>query len=325
MKYGFMLTEVLVAAAIASLLSVSLFFIWGQINSAVRSAENRVHLYERILLVKEQLDRDITSICVPESRPYEKKKNEEKESKEKKAPEEVDPSSKLVPKIFFAQNRDHHFDHMTFLTSNAMQVYWSDKVGGAKPLIARVQYRLEKEKNSKKDSYVLYRQEAYTIDYDQFEKKNEEEVRSYALIHGIHQMKCTYLQEVVVQQESQKKSTQKKEVKTELKVLDAWDLEKELSATDSLIRPVPRAVQITLSLWDDAKERTHNVQYAIPVPIEILEKQTEQKSTESAPALTPQVAPSGLETSSVVTNTLNTQIDVTLTATRVVPAQIHKE
>lgn len=281
MKAGFSLVEVLVAASVASLLSIALFLCWGQIQKSVVKSDNAISITDRILLLQRQFEQDFMGICLPVSRPYKKSEEKEAASGEKKP--------KLVERVFYATTQTgDSLETLTFLTNNPMQVYWSDRVGGARPHIARVQYKLKKDesKKDKKISYTLYRQEKYALDLDDFNKEGKGGVRSYALITGIKELKLTYWQEVqtkTVRQDQGDRGENEKEnskIVKDIKKISAWDLEKEKQTKDVFIRPIPTMIKIELNLWDMQKKKSYAYTSMIPVSIYVPNPEEEQKKKE---------------------------------------------
>lgn len=65
MKQGFTLIEVLIATAIASLLMVSLFFSFDQINNSVRKASDTVDMFDAAMLVDQIAFNDISGAFIP--------------------------------------------------------------------------------------------------------------------------------------------------------------------------------------------------------------------------------------------------------------------
>lgn len=326
MKKGFLLVEVMIATAIASMLGMALFMSWDQINRAVVSADDTVNTFDRMMLIRKQFEQDFMGMCLPVSRPYIKEKEEPAAPQQgaTPAPQPGNPAQKdaqkkekpkLVERVFYALNKGEIFESLTCLTNNPLQVYWSDRVGAARPRIARIQYRLEQDpKTEKKPSYTLYRQEAYTLDLDNFKKDSDKAVRSYVLITGIKELKLTYWQEVQVAHEVKDKEADKaapvpkpgekpaqkeakKEWKKELKKVTVWDLEKNPPAKDTFIRPIPTMITVELVLWNMQKKKSRSFVFLIPIPIHI-ENPEKKDSNEVAAAQetepakpTPEAAP----------------------------------
>lgn len=278
MKSGFSLIEVLVASAVASMLTIALFLSWGQVQKSVIKVDNTISINDRILLLQRQFEQDFMGICLPISRPY--TKPEKEEAVAPAAGDEKKP--KVVERVFYATTQTgDNLETLTFLTNNPMQVYWSDRAGGVRPRIARVQYTLKKDETKKEKtvSYTLYRQEKYTLDLDDFTKEGKDGVRSYALISGIKELKLTYWQEVQTKKEGEGDKNKPKIVK-DIKKIAIWDLEKEKPNKDVFTRPIPIMIKIELSLWDMQKKKAHAYVAMIPVLVYVPNPEEEQKKKE---------------------------------------------
>jgi type II secretory pathway component PulJ len=306
MKTGFALIEVIIAATIASMLSVALFLSWGQVQRVALRADNTMSMFDRMMLVQRQFERDFAGICVPISRPYLKEK-EKKESEAPPTPQAVKPGQpgaempkqekpKRVERVFYATSKGSMFESLTCLTNNPLEVYWSDRAGAARPRIARIQYRLEQDpKTEKTPSYTLYRQEAYTLDPDTFAKESEKEVRAYAVINGIKTLKLTYWQEIQSNKDAEQgaKSAaeklsaplEKSEAKKETKKITEWNLEKEPAPEGTFIRPIPTMINVELSVWDAQKKQSRTVIFMIPIAVEI--ENPADKKKENVPVKPP--------------------------------------
>lgn len=304
MKAGFSLIEVLIASTVATLLSVALFFAWGQVQKSAVKVDNTMGITDRIILLQRQFEQDFMGICLPISRPYTKPEKEEPAAPaagdEKKEPGQKKEKPKIVERVFYATTQTgDNLETLTFLTNNPMQVYWSDRVGGARPRIARVQYTLKKDESKKEKtvSYTLYRQEKDTLDLDDFNKEGKDGVRSYALIAGIKELKITYWQEVQTKKEETLRpasdfaqaSTDRQgdrgekakiTVAKDIRKIAIWDLEKEKPAKDTFIRPIPIMIKVELSLWDMQKKKAYPYTAMIPVPIYVPNPQEEKKKKE---------------------------------------------
>lgn len=300
MKTGFALIEVIIATAIASMLSVALFLSWGQVQRVVVKADDIMSYFDRMMLAQTQFERDFMGMCLPLSRPYLKpdEKEEAANQEKKEAPKDGQKKEKpkRVERVFYAQSKGNLFESMTCLTNNPLDVYWSDRAGSARPRIARIQYRLEQDaKTEKNPSYTLYRQESYTLDLDRFAKESEKAIRSYALITGIKELKLIYWQEIEVEKEvkEDEKTTKKKD--KEIKKVTEWDLDKEPAPKNTFIRPIPIMITVELTLWDLQKKKSRPFTFMISIPIAIenpADTKTKNTPAKPQPPTQPQTPPS---------------------------------
>ncbi|PKN03539.1 hypothetical protein CVU75_01750, partial [Candidatus Dependentiae bacterium HGW-Dependentiae-1] len=183
----------------------------------------------------------------------------EKDEKKKEAP---------LTHIFYGANKGAQFELLTCITANPLTIYWGERVGGAKPRMARVVYRLIKEKGAPV-SYRLVRQESYSpLDWAAFSADGAKSIRQLELIAGIKS--CTISYTVAAEKKSEKsekveKNTKKKKKKEyEYKESKEWKLpdketEKEIAKKETekkeKQKELPDFVTMKLVLWDDAKVR----------------------------------------------------------------------
>lgn len=223
MKHGFTLLEVLIATAIASMLMVSLFFSFNQINDSVRKASDTVDMFDAALLVDQILLKDISGAFIPvqaippketkkkadgekkpDAKPAEKDKKDVADKKnpdEKKEPEkeggaEGDQKSKvpLLKDPFMSSNKGGQMHLLTCITANPMRVFWGEKSGEPKPSCVRVVYTLEEKKDRKNKAprYELYRQEGTKLDLGLYTKK-ESEYERYLIADNIVSCKLKFI------------------------------------------------------------------------------------------------------------------------------------
>lgn len=248
---GFTLLEVMIATAIASTISVVLFVALRQTMGYQERVDTLVDTYTRATLIQNQLERDFMGFFVP-NEAYElvsSKTGTQSGGKEK---------AEQIDRVFYGTKGKEQFGVLSFITTNAMQVYWGKTMGAPKPLVARVVYRLNKIKdssvrpealdgqNKNQDSYVLTRQESRNLDFAPFEGAPEKQkVRAYEIVDGVKSMKVTYLARVYTAEEKKGSSAsprteggaesvrpeRAKEERTDSKTLPTWTY-KEFSEWD---------------------------------------------------------------------------------------------
>jgi len=286
-KKGFTLVEILIAMAIASFVIGLLFNGIFQANNMMKKNDSRIDMTQRAALVLHQFQKDIMGSFVPlEAQPKEKKA-ETTDSKStttasnpsqqpKKTPSKKKKDTKPLTKIFYGTTKNKNLDLLTFITNNILEIYWSDRAGKARPKIARVVYRLVKDKNEK-DSYTLLRQESSKLDFDAFKLDTTKKIRAYELISGIKELSVQYMVQEEKKEDKEKASqneepsedkTNKQQEPKKFKTSKIWDLEKE-KKEDKEDKPekrkVPNYVLIKIVLWDDVKESTETFNTTIPI------------------------------------------------------------
>jgi prepilin-type N-terminal cleavage/methylation domain-containing protein len=227
MKHGFTLIEVLIATAIASILTVALFFSFNQINDSVRKTSDTVDVIDAALLVDHILFKDISGSFIPvqaippkekkkqpnegkkpEAKPADKdktdatkkppqpEKKEEKKDEEKSDDEKSDEKSKvpLLKDPFMSKNNAEQMSLLTCITANPMRVYWGEKTGDPKPSCVRVVYSLEekKDRGKKQPRYQLFRQEGTKLELGLYTKK-ESEIERYMIADNIVSCKLKFV------------------------------------------------------------------------------------------------------------------------------------
>lgn len=192
---GFTLLEVMISTAIASVLSVGLFIALRQTMGYQNRVDILVDTYSQLAVFQNQFEHDFMGFFVP-IQAY------DLASTGTPAPGAT-PKKKIeqIDRIFFAPRGKEQFQLLSFITTNAMQVYWGKTVGESKPLVARVVYRLVQNKSENKvdePSYTLRRQESYHhLDFVAFEGPPEKQkIRAYDIVSDIKEMKVTYIARV---------------------------------------------------------------------------------------------------------------------------------
>jgi|GEM_PF-1282862 len=303
---GFTLLEVLIATAIASAISVGLFIALRQTMAFQNRVDTYADTYSRVTILQNQFERDFMGFFVP-SEAYELVSTKTVAAGKAKV-EQID-------KIFFAARSKEQFGVLSFITTNAMQVYWGKTIGAPKPLIARVVYRLIKSKDQP-DTFTLQRQENAELDFTQYESSGEKQkIRAYDIVGDIKEMKVTYIARVYTPsdkpspaKDSKNSSVRPEELRDKksswtYKEFTEWDWspkkikpksgkpdEKKNESTDAKkeqVSRVPFYVKITMELWDAEHTRTTPFEFEFvrkPFEVAELEKDTQPESKKkSAP------------------------------------------
>jgi len=268
MKRGFTLLELLAALAITSVVITLLFNSLFQTTQIVDRSDNLININTRAILVQHQLEKDLMGTFLPVQ--------SFKEKEEEKKPEKKE--SKKLTKVFYGINRGPILDILTFITNNPMSAYWGKQTGKAKPKIARIVYRLVKDKEIK-ESYTLLRQEDSNLEFNSYGLGiGPKEIRSYALADGIKELSVNY--KVILEPEEKKEKqedkkttaakapTAKKEIK--FKTLDQWNMEKEMPK--DIKRRIPNVVDVKISFWDDKGQRDVPFEFSIHIIPETTEE-----------------------------------------------------
>jgi type II secretory pathway pseudopilin PulG len=253
---GFVLLELLIAILISSFITLGLFTGFLQLRSALQSVDYETSLYQRATLVYEQFERDLSGAFKPVSN----KKDEPATDKAKQPRPEKTEEKKEQPltHIFYGSNKDKNLEVLTCITANPLQIYWSDKVGEAKPRMVRTVYRLIKEQGEP-ISYRMMRQEAYApLSWEAFAPQAAKPIRLLEVITGIKE--CTVRYTAVTEKKSEGAQAEKKKTKEyEYKESKEWrepkKEEKAAQEKKEQQKEIPDFVTMKLVLWDDTKTR----------------------------------------------------------------------
>lgn len=304
MKRGFTLLEVLIATAIASMLMVSLFFSFNQINDSVRKASDTVDMFDAALLVDHILFKDVSGAFIPvqaippketkkpagDKKPSSSAKATADKDADEKAPEkesseddkkEGDQKSKvpLLKDAFMSNNKGDQMHMLTCITANPMRIFWGEKTGEPKPSSVRVVYSLEEKKDRKKKAprYALYRQEGTKLDLALYTKK-ESEYERYLIADNIVSCKLKFIVADEKQEEKEEekegadakkqpaKPVEKKEKKPEKELKEFVEWATDTGKKDVRTRlMLPDTVLMTLTLSNFAETRERSFTFRVPV------------------------------------------------------------
>lgn len=230
---GMTLIEMVIALAIASLLSLLLFQSFNQSQKTTWSLDALLDYSATVPTMYNQLDKDISTIFVPEQvfreLIEEQKKGKNKEQEKQKNTEEKE--TKKIEKfknIFVVAKKDKNVDFFSFLSTHSLSLF-NEPV----PNSVRVLYRLTPARNG---LFSLMRQESIKLDFP-LEKFKSEKIREYALMHGIKEFSIQLMIPEKSKEENQKESEKKSEDK-KYKIVEAWlpnETELEEKKSEALI------------------------------------------------------------------------------------------
>jgi hypothetical protein len=308
MKQGFVIIEILLAATIATMIGGMLFLSLYQITQVATVVENYADVFTRASILRRQLEKDITGTFIPVAaeKMEEKKTQDTKQAgpqaglPEKLSGQQAAQGGKkkepvpVVTHVFYGTQKDDQLDVLTFITNNPMQIYWAPKAGKAKPRIARVVYRLVKDKNA--PVYTLMRQEGYDV-YFQTYKEGTQAPRQYPMIEGIKRM--TILYGIKEKNDTQNAKDQKDQPqKITYKTVKEWKKNDEQSKNGKNDKKneleLPAFILIKVALWDQQKKRDVSFEFkvsliaqgkAAPAPVQVQEtsKPPAQQPVQGAP------------------------------------------
>lgn len=194
-KYGFSLIEILIAMLISSVLMLSLYQIYRQVQRAVLSIHRVIDIDTPLTSMHDRLEIDLTGAIVPASYMLDVKKLLDKETNEKndkQAAEKPDESIKKLTDVFTYTAADKNFK-LTFLTTGGIQSIDTSLDDGKayvalKPYIKRVFYSLEPDQNNPGLFSLMWGQtDNLTLTLADISK-----VTQYELAWGIKELSMTF-------------------------------------------------------------------------------------------------------------------------------------
>ena len=207
---GFTLLELMVVISLTGILSVALYSVFKESSKSVNSINNRIDGDEALLLLYNQLDKDISAACIPALALQEIAKKEKPEDKEKEKEKDKE-TSPTIKKVFFGKTSNNVLSMLTCITTHSLSNY-----NAVKPKMTRVIYKLIPEdiSSAEKPSYKLLRQELYDLTVKEF----GEVKKSYELINRLKDLKVFFIslkEDRKTKKEEPQKADQKKEFTTE--------------------------------------------------------------------------------------------------------------
>lgn len=286
---GFTLIEILIATAIAAILSGFIFGLVRQMSKATVIVDSSVDIYLKAALVQRVMEKDISGVCVPFTALQKEEPKKQTQPQKLPAPgapkvqppaQQENKEQKKAPeitKLFYAVGKGKSIDLMTFITNNPLQTYANVSGEAPKPRLARVVYRLkQREGTGEKVVYVLTRQESYEFD---FEKFKEGKVPEFEVIDNISSFECTF----ILLEEEEGKDGKKK---SELVESDDWDHEKQKEGenADPNERRVPHAVAVTIEIGDAQMKDIRSFEFIVPILPDFMTKVPYAEPEQSAAA-----------------------------------------
>ena len=252
---GFILIQLIIFFVVASMMTFALFESLNQTNRVVRLSDNMIHMDQRILLVQDRLEKDITGAFIPLYVPQKGEKNKKGRAQEEKVKEKRDEKDdskkgarfKPITKAFYSINEDKNLKELAFITNNPLLVY-----GTSKPRIARVRYMLESDE-AHKEAFKLVRQESLKLSYESISREGGP--RGYVIADNIQSFSLAYYT-------SPKKKKEAEETEAEFVETDAWNSDTRFKDQESLLA---HHLIATISLWDASQDQSLEYEFIFPI------------------------------------------------------------
>lgn len=285
MKPGFTLLEIILATALAAIISVALIFMLQQMNGTLMRVDRTTDLDMRATILQNQMERDLAGAFAPTDFSATNTSGEAKKGRPKK-----------IEKIFWG---DKTLETLTFITNNPLQAYWGERSGKPQPKIVRVVYRLIPDAK-RKDVYTLMRQEGADLDVDSYAGDSSVN-KGYAMIEGIRSIDIQYT--TLIKREKPKEpasvktsssagatadmTASKPEEKAQAaeefdrKVVDEWKTNTEDQKPPWPL--IPQFVTMQVKVWDDTFKRTTSFTFEFQIVPRFEKADQKEKEEQETP------------------------------------------
>ncbi len=288
MKPGFTLLEIILATALAAIISVALIFMLQQMNGTLMRVDRTTDLDMRATILQNQMERDLAGAFAPTDFSATNTSGEAKKGRPKK-----------IEKIFWG---DKTLETLTFITNNPLQAYWGERSGKPQPKIVRVVYRLIPDAK-RKDVYTLMRQEGADLDVDSYAGDSSVN-KGYAMIEGIRSIDIQYT--TLIKREKPKEpqgtATEKTAEKPteepsfakasaggqaqaaeefDRKVVDEWKTNTEDQKPPWPL--IPQFVTMQVKVWDDTFKRTTSFTFEFQIVPRFEKADQKEKEEQETP------------------------------------------
>lgn len=177
-QQGFSLLEVLIATAVAAVLSVIVSGALWQAQRVSARAERRMDLQSEMFIASRQLARDISGACVPLqyfTRLEQQKKKVTPETTAQPSAALASPQQKTarkeIPSLsnIFVIKFEQQMPTISLITNNPLTVFVSESVGTIKPKLIRVRYTFQPSQERSPQGVPLYKllREEFPLDQEQ--------------------------------------------------------------------------------------------------------------------------------------------------------------
>jgi type II secretory pathway pseudopilin PulG len=288
---GFILIELLVSLLIASFLSIGMMNSLAMVFKTNEAMDSLMDISAGAMRMQQQLERDLSGVMISTSlmatktdaqkAPVPGDKLGQKTAMAEPKKETAEPAKKNH--LFFATQKDKNTEVLTFITTNPLASFWSDKAGQAQSRIVRVVYRLELDKDNQ-PLFRLMRQEGMDLDFQYYESGAKKQIKALEVASGIKAFALSFM---VEDKPADKEKTGSDKVipgaaKTPsatvtdgvepkktitYKTLDEWRGEESKDQkADNKMPKIPRFVRLKLTLMDAKKKREENFEYIFSCP-----------------------------------------------------------
>lgn len=260
-RSGFSVIEMMLSLMISAMLMTAALTVYNQISKGAFTVQRVTQIDTQVMILHNRLAADLQGLCplwfTKEHYEKLKKEKEQKEDKESFASANIGSSSKKRNNFLYAQSNDKQFDLLTFVTTNALQVY-----GDKQLRTVRVIYALQPENNDAK-TFKLMRKEDENISGD-FDLEKLKSGMFNQIAHKITECSIEY---GFIESKGKKADVTKNSDKPfEFKFVSKWGGATESEKEDEKIPTLPDILKLTIKMQQSANvdPKTYELFCTIP-------------------------------------------------------------
>ncbi|MCL4361677.1 prepilin-type N-terminal cleavage/methylation domain-containing protein [Candidatus Dependentiae bacterium] len=259
MKSGFTLIELVVAISIGSILSLVLYRSLSDATTVSLRITSITDTDNQIALLYNQIDKDISTAFLPEQIfQTELKQTETPKTDQKTTTTGQEMKQFKIEKPFYAEIENENLKVISIINTNPLRGF--DEVV---PLIVQVAYRLVQDKESP-GSFKLYRQQTSKIGTEIIDDKDMKKFRGYEIVTGLKSFKSQFIFKNLKEGETTPEAVKLKEWKSDA-ILQKYK------------RQLPEFLELEGEIQDEAKKRTRQFKFVIPILAKYQEQKIEKK------------------------------------------------
>ncbi len=259
-QLGLSALEMIIGIMISAILMTSSLTIYNQISKGAATVQRVTQADTQIMILHNRLITDLQGL-IPLWFTKQLYEQLEKSEQPKDAKDIVSSNKNSHDKqnnFLFAQSNNNQFDILTFVTTNALQIYGDQPVR-----TVRVVYKLEAENGSSNSRFKLMRKEENLISED----FNLEKLKSGKFNQIAHKItKC--MVEYGFIETDEKKSAEAKDTEKsfEFKFVSTWGGATESNAQEDKTPTLPDILKLTISLQANPNEDAKTYELFCTIP-----------------------------------------------------------
>lgn len=268
---GMTLIEVIVALSVSSMLALMLYQTFSQSQRAGLMIDAQLDYEVAMPIMYNQLDKDISSLFVPEQVFSELMQKDKEKQKNR------------FKNIFVCSLKDKNVESLSFLSTHSLSLF-----NTIVPRSVRVLYRLAPAANG---LFTLMRQESTKLDLS-LAKFKEDKIPEYELMRGLKEFSL----ELIVPEKTSDKGEAKKSEEKKYKSLHAWQPDEAETAEKKPEALIPEFVIVKGRVMHELSGREYAFEWWFKVPVfanvaERVEAIKNPKKTAQQQAVPPPVPP----------------------------------